>query len=40
MIGNLVCVVIPYRTFREKIRITKKYRNHKIEIYKNYILIM
>ncbi len=40
MIGNLVCTVIHYKTFKEKIRITKKYRNHKIEIYKNYILVI
>lgn len=40
MIGNIVCTAIPYKTFKEKIRITRKYRNKKIEIYKNYILVI
>ncbi len=40
MVGKSVCTVIPYKTFKEKIRITRKYRKHKIEIYKNYILVI
>lgn len=40
MIGNRVCITIPYQTFKEKIQLTKKYKNHKIEIYKDYILII
>lgn len=32
-------LVIPYRTFKEKIRITKEYSNHKVQVYDNYILI-
>ena len=38
--GNLICEVIPYKTFKEKIRITKKYQKHKIEIHKNFILVI
>lgn len=30
--------VIPYKTFKEKIRITKELKNCKIEIHKDYIL--
>lgn len=40
MIGNIVCVVIPYKDFKEKIKITKQYKGNNIEIYKNYILII
>ncbi|MDU2492079.1 MAG: hypothetical protein E7D27_16160 [Clostridium celatum] len=40
MIGNIVCTAIPYKTFKEKISLTKKYQNQKIEIYKNYILVI
>ena len=39
MIGTTVCEAIPYKTFKQKIRLTKKYINKKIEIYKNYILV-
>ncbi len=38
MIGNMVCAVIPYKTFKEKIALTKKYKDKHIEVYKNYIL--
>lgn len=37
--GNIVCVVIPYKSFKEKIRITKEYSKYNIEVYKNYILV-
>lgn len=40
MIGSMVCTAIPYKTFKEKIKITKEYQNHKIEIYKNFILVI
>ena len=40
MIGNIVCTVIPYKTFKEKIRLTKKYKDKYIEVYKNYILVI
>lgn len=40
MVGTLVYMVIPYKTFKEKIRLTKKYQNQKIEIYKDYILVV
>ena len=40
MIGNKVCAVIPYKTFKEKIALTKKYSKQHIEIYKNYILVI
>lgn len=40
MIGTTVCEAIPYKTFKQKIRLTKKYINKKIEIYKNYILVI
>ena len=40
MIGKIVCSVIPYKTFKEKIKITKKYQRYKIEIYKNFIVVI
>ena len=40
MIGNTVCKAIPYKTFKEKIRITREYKKHDIEIYKNFILVI
>lgn len=40
MIGNIVCTAIPYKNFKEKIRITKKYKHCKIEVYKNFILVI
>lgn len=39
MIGELVCLAIPYKTFKEKIKITKKYKNQEVQVYKNFILI-
>lgn len=39
MRGYLVCEVIPYKNFKEKIRITKEYSNYNIEIYSNYVLV-
>ena len=36
----MVCAVIPYKTFKEKIALTKKYNKQHIEIYKNYILVI
>ena len=40
MIGNKVCTAIPYKTFKEKISLTKKYKDKHIEVYKNYILVI
>lgn len=40
MIGNKVCTAIPYKTFKQKISLTKKYQKHKIEVYENYILVI
>ena len=41
MIGRKICTRIPYKSFKEKIRLTKKYeKKHKIEVYKYYILII
>lgn len=42
MIGNKVCTAIPYKTFKEKIRLTKKYKykDKHIEVYKDYILVI
>jgi DNA polymerase III sliding clamp (beta) subunit (PCNA family) len=37
--GNLICEVIPYKTFKEKIKIIKKYEQYDIEVYKDFILI-
>lgn len=42
MIGELVCAAIPYKTFKEKIRITKKYEGYKkynIKVYEKFILV-
>lgn len=39
MAGRLVCVEIPYKDFKEKIRITKENKEHKIEIYNDFILV-
>lgn len=42
MIGELVCTAIPYKNFKEKIRITKKYEGYKkynIKIYEKFILV-
>lgn len=40
MIGNTVCITIPYKNFKEKIRITKMYEKCKVEIYKDFILVI
>ena len=40
MIGNKVCTAIPYKTFKEKISLTKKDKDKHIEVYKNYILVI
>ena len=40
MIGNVVCTVIPYKTFKEKISLTKRYSKYSVEIYENYILVI
>ena len=40
MVGNIVCTVIPYKTFKEKIRLTKKYEKYKVEVYKDYVLVL
>jgi len=38
-IGVKVCEVIPYKNFKEKIKITKQYDHRYIEVYDNYILV-
>lgn len=38
MIGNIVRIEIPYKTFKDKISLTKKDKH--IEVYKNYILVI
>ncbi|MDF2878612.1 MAG: hypothetical protein K0S30_1708 [Clostridia bacterium] len=35
----LVIEVIPYRSFKEKIRLTKLYKKAKVIIYKTYIYV-
>lgn len=40
MVGKLICMVIPYKTFKEKIRITREYQHYKIEIYKDFVLVI
>jgi hypothetical protein len=40
MIGNKVCTAIPYKTFKEKISLTKRYSKYTVEVYENYILII
>ena len=37
--GTLVFEVIPFKSFKEKIKITKEYGRYNMEIYKNYILV-
>lgn len=39
MIGKLIYEAIPFRNFKEKIRITKEYRGYRVEIYKGYVLV-
>ncbi|MBD7914241.1 hypothetical protein H9660_03690 [Clostridium sp. Sa3CUN1] len=42
MIGELVGLAIPYKNFKEKIRITKKYmksEKYDIKVYKNFIVV-
>ncbi len=39
MTGRLVCIAIPYKDFKDKIRITKEYRGYRIEICKGYVLV-
>ena len=38
--GSTVCIAIPYKSFKEKIRITKLYEKHKVEVYKDFILVI
>ena len=38
-IGKKVAEVIPYKDFREKIKITKENLHNRIEIHENYIII-
>lgn len=40
MIGNIVCTAIPYKTFKEKISLTKRYSKYNVEVYENYILVI
>lgn len=35
----LVIEVIPYKGFKEKIRLTKLYKNFRVTVYENYIYI-
>lgn len=42
MVGELVGLAIPYKNFKERIRITKKYmesEKHDIKVYKNFIVV-
>ena len=39
MISKLIVEVIPFNSFKEKIRITKQYSRYKTEIYKNFIIV-
>lgn len=39
MIGKLIYEVIPFRDFKEKIRITKEYKGCRMEICKDYVLV-
>lgn len=38
-IGIKKVELIPYKNFKEKIRLTKQYRRKRIEVYDYYILI-
>lgn len=37
--GILVAEVIPFKNFKEKIRITKEYEKFKVEVFNNYIIV-
>lgn len=37
--GNKKVEVIPYRSFKEKINLTKQYQNNYIEVEKDFIII-
>lgn len=39
MLGKFICLAIPYTNFKEKIRITKVYKDKKILILKDVIII-
>ena len=43
MVGELVGLAIPYKNFKEKIRITNKYmmkpEKYDIKVYKNFIVV-
>ena len=38
--GHTVCIAIPYKTFKEKIRITKMYEKYKVKVYKDFVLVI
>jgi hypothetical protein len=38
--GILVAEVIPFKNFKEKIRITKEYEKFKVEVFNNYIIVL
>jgi len=40
MVGRTVCIAIPYKTFKEKMIITKEYQGNNVEIYENFILVI
>ena len=40
MIGKLIYEAIPFKSFKDKIRITKEYRGYRIEICKGYVLVI
>ena len=37
--GHLVLEVIPYLSFKEKIKLTKKYEGNKVECFDKYIIV-
>lgn len=42
MVGELVGLAIPYKNFKEKIRITKKYmrcRKYYVKVYKKFVVV-
>lgn len=38
-IGRMVCEVIPFRNFKEKLKLTREYSKFKVEVYKNFIVV-
>lgn len=38
-IGRVVCEVIPFKNFKEKLKLTQKYSKYRVEVYKNYLFV-